>query len=133
MFQVDLLFARYKRDGDVGLGLKIEVPEGSGVFVVFVKFGAGEWTLAPDDAGDVGGELGYIRMGDHSPNIMPHDMDRLFDAHMLRHQFVQILGEYILGVAIRRVGRVPSTTIVWNYDSVASMISESASLFRDEF
>ena len=119
MFQVDLLFARYEGDGDIGLGLKIEVPEGSGVFGVFVELGAGEWTLAPDNAGDIGGELSNICMGDHTPNIMPYDMDRLFDAHMLRHQFVEILSEHILGVAIRRVGRVPSTTVVWSYNSVA--------------
>lgn len=104
MFQVDLLLAGYEGDGDVGLGLKVEVPEGGGVFGVFVEGGSREGAFALNDAGDVGGELSHIRMGDHTPNVVPDNMDRLFDAHMLRHQFVQILSEHILGVAIGWVG-----------------------------
>lgn len=119
MFQVHLLFAGNKGDGDIRLGLKIKVPEGSGVLGIFVKFRARKWTLAPDNAGDVGGELSDVRMGDHSSNVVPHDMNRLFDAHMLRHQFVQVLSEHILGVAIGWVGRVSSTTVVWGYHSIA--------------
>ncbi len=119
MLEVELLFAGYKGDGDIGLGLKIKVPKRGSMLVVLVEFGAGEWTLAPDDAGNFGGELSHVRMGDHSPNIVPNDMDRLFDAYMLRHQLVQILSEHILGIAIRWVGRVTGATVVWSYDSVA--------------
>ena len=88
MFQIHLLFTGDKGDGDVGLSLKVKMPEGSRVFGVFVERGAGEWTLAPDDAGDVGGELSNIGVSDHSSYIVSDHMDWLFDPHMLRHQFV---------------------------------------------
>ncbi len=59
--------------------------EGGTVFAVVVEFSTGQWALAPNDAGDVGRELRNIGMRDHSANVVSDDMDRLFDAHMLRH------------------------------------------------
>ena len=64
------------------------MPKGSGVFVVFVELCAGEWTFAPDDAGDVGGELSHICVGDHSADVVAHDVDGFFDPHMYCHQLV---------------------------------------------
>ena len=64
------------------------MPEWGGVFGVFVEFGTREGTLAPNDTGDLGRKLSGVRMGDHSSNVVSDDMDRLFDAQMLRHQFV---------------------------------------------
>ena len=119
MFQVRLLLAGYEGDGDVGLGLEVEVPEGGAVLGVLVERGAGEWTLAPDDAGDVGRELRDVGVGDHPSNIVPHDVNRLFDAHVLRDQCVQVLREHVLGVAIGRMRRVSSTAVVWSYDPIA--------------
>ena len=119
MLEVDFLFARDKGDGNVGLGLKVEMPEGSRMFCVLIEVCPWERTFAPYDTGHVGRKLNYIRMGDHSPNVMPHDVDRLFDPHVLCHQLIQVLCKHVLGVAIRRVGRVPGTAVVWDYDSIA--------------
>ena len=121
MFQIDLLFARDKGDSDVGLSLEVKVPEGGGVFGVFVEFGTGERALAVDDAGDVRGELGGIGVGDHAANVVSDDVDRLFDAHMLRHQFEKILREDVFGVAVRRVGGVSGASVVGGDDSVAGL------------
>lgn len=89
------------------------------MFCVLVELCSRERTFAPYDAGDVGGELSHIRMGDHSSNVMPDDVNRLFDAHMLCHQLIQVLCEHVFGVAIRRVGRVTGPAVVRSYYSVA--------------
>lgn len=104
VFQVHLLSTSYEGDGHVGLSLEVPVPEGRTVFVIFVELRTGEQTLAPYHAGDVGGELGNVGVGDHSPNVGSDDVYGLLDAHVLRHQFVEILSEHGFGVAIRWVG-----------------------------
>lgn len=119
IFQVHLLSAGYEGDGDVGLSLEVPVPEGRTVFVIFVELRAGEQTLAPYHAGDVGGELGNVGVGDHSSNVGSDDVYWLLDAHVLRHQFVEVLSEHGFGVAIRWAGRVSSATVIGSDDPVA--------------
>ena len=92
---------------------------------VFVEGGSREGTLAPDDAGDARGELSDVGVGDHAADIVSHDVDWLFDADVLGDQFVEILSEHVFGVAVWRVGGVPSATVVWDYDSIAGL-SEGA-------
>ena len=120
VFEVHLLFARDEGDGDVGLGLEIKVPERSGVFGLFVEPGARKRTLAPDDAGDVGGELRDVGMSDHPSNVVADDVDGFSNAHVISHQRVQVMSEHILGVAIGWVGRVSGAAVVGSDDSVAS-------------
>ena len=88
MFEVHFLFARDEGDGDVGLALEVEMPEGRGVLGVFVEGCPGEGTLAPDDAGDARRELSDVSVGDHAADVVAHDMNRFFDADVLGDQFI---------------------------------------------
>ena len=121
MLQVHFLFARHERDGDVGLGLEIKVPEGRGVLCGFVEGGSGEGTLAPDDAGDSRRELSDVCMGDHAADIVTHDVDGAGDADVLGDECVQIASEDVFGVAVWRVGGVPRASIVRGDDSIAGV------------
>ena len=89
------------------------------MFAIFVELRTGEQTLAPYHAGDVEGKSGNVGVGDHSPNVGSDDVYGLLDAHVVSHQFVEILSEHGFGVAIRWVGGVSSATVIGGDDPVA--------------
>ena len=88
MFQIHFLLPRHERDSDIGLGLEIKVPEGRGVLVIFIERGSREWTLAPNHARDTRRELSDVGMGNHTADIVTHDMNGLSDADVLGDEFI---------------------------------------------
>ena len=88
MFEVEFLFASYKGNSNVCLGLEIEMPKRSRMLRIVVVCRSWEWALAPIDTGDVIRELGDVGMGYHSPDIMSDEMNLVLDANMLCDQLV---------------------------------------------
>ena len=88
---------------------------------VLIEGGSREGTLAPNDACNGRWELRDVCVSNHAADIVAHDVNGLGDADVLGDQFIEILREDVLGVAVWRVGGVPGATIVGDYDSVAGL------------
>src|SRR6201747_2455294 len=82
-------------------------------------------TFSPDHAGSVLWELCSIRMSNGTANIVPHYMQFLLNANMLRHQLKNLSSKLLFGVVnVTERSRGKPVTLIVRCDDVISSFSK---------